>query len=104
MRRKLLFLLIVLSNTAFANNKDDAFDAAVKAAKIQTGFSLFEANMRRYGENEAKKYASYLGVDKPIAAAAWGYNLYKNPGYTFKLSSDKTLSVTPNKLEFKLSF
>jgi len=107
--RVIIILWIVLFWTSviricFADQKQDAIDHAITAAKIQTGYTALEQKVRKYGENEGIKYISKVGIEKELGAVLYCIKVSRERSITFKINNRETINLGMNKTELKISF
>jgi len=98
-----LFWISVV-HVCFADQKQDAIDHAITAAKIQSGETAWEQKIRKYGENQGIKYISKVGIEKELGAALYCVKISRERSVTFKINNRETINLGMNKTELKISF
>lgn len=99
---KVFFITTMMPLCALGADYTAARSKALEAAYIQTGAKQFKTDFQNYFLRKGKRYATDLGVDKPLAVGFWVYENYQHPSYTFRLTYNKQLTINTNSCSLKI--
>lgn len=86
-----LLLILAIPRTAFADKYDAAITAARQAAMIQSGLQAEIDKAQRALESTARQYATYYGVERPIAYGLIVYQTIRTQSAIIPLTRRLTL-------------
>lgn len=99
----LLFLLLIVPSSAYANNHGAALGKAQQAFLIQTGIKKHLRECQRVANKELRAISKELGIQEEAGVILGFYYIYTRKQVTIKMQ-DSRITLTPNSISVSLGF